>query len=327
MYSIVVDTNCLQQGVGRDFSCCWVKKALEECCELIEAMDAHEYFKFLIPEIVLQEVRQHQLEKHKACVDEVRRLVLPSWSFEYDRDAYDEFLDRSIAELRLGRMMGQVPLEIMPLPSEDCIGRLVQRVLGKHPPFSGRKSETDKGFKDALIWESILEHKRKNLEDGLILTTGDGLLGSGELQNEFSQEFDEELIVVKNVAALNDRVEELIQGMELGYATPRFVGEKKKVLDAVNGWLSRNVGWIMEKCEISYHEESRVRASIEALTPNAGGEYQAAVTLELEDDGEAASSIPPMELYIAKTNDRGWYLSEIRVNQVLWPCDELLEDW
>lgn len=327
MYSIVFDTNCLQQGVGRDFSQPWIIKSLGSCCEIIEAMDAHDHFKFLIPEVVLRELRKHQLEKHKSSVDETRRLSLPSWSFEYDWDGYECFLDRGLDKLRAEKMLGLVPLEILQLPEASCMEKLVQRALEKRPPFSGSKSESDKGFKDALIWESLLEYKRNNLTDDIMLATGDGLLGSEKLQEEFRKEFNEDIIVVKNLTDLSEQIKVLISGMDLGYAVPEFAAEDSEIVEAVKSWLFENAEWLMDRCEVDYCADGRLKSTVELIEPYGEGMFQVSVRLQFECSPDDEIIMATVKLGVERDENEEWWLRSAKINESDWTRNELLRDW
>ena len=326
MYSVVFDTNCLQQGVGKDFSRPWIIKSLESYCQIIEAMDAHEHFKFLIPEIVLQELRKHQLEQHKDSIEKAKRLKLPSWSFEYDGKGYKHLLDGELEKLRLKQMLGSTPLEVLPLPEANCLERLVCRVIDKKPPFCGGKSESDKGFKDALIWESLLEYKRINPKDIITLVTADKLLGSDELQEEYKKEFDEELIVIKSLTALSERIKTLISEMKLGFAAPDFVAENDEITSVVKSWLLENSEWFMEKCNASYHTNGRMRISVDSIESSDEGIFHVGAALRFECDTDEVA-VDTVELTIEKREDGEWWLCSIEINDVKWRCNEPLGGW
>lgn len=58
-------------------------------------------------------------------------------------------------------------------PKSDTLNILMDRVYKKTPPFSNNGKESDKGFKDTLIWLSILEHFYNNGEEKIIFVTDD----------------------------------------------------------------------------------------------------------------------------------------------------------
>lgn len=41
---------------------------------------------------------------------------------------------------------------------------IVNRAFSKLPPFEGKDKKSDKGFKDAFVWESVLEFALKHLQ-------------------------------------------------------------------------------------------------------------------------------------------------------------------
>lgn len=324
MYAIVLDTNCLQQGVSKDFSRLWATKSLESCCEIIEAMDAHEHFKFLIPEVVLRELRQHQLEAHKNSVNEIRKLKLPSWSFEYDWEGYIEFVDRSIERLRSEKRLGLVPLEIVPLPTTNCIEGLLGRAMDKKPPFCGGKLESDKGFKDALIWESLIEYKRNNLSVNMMLVTGDNLLGSEKLLEEFDAEFGEELVLVKNLTSLCEQVQAVISAMGLGYAIPEFAEEYREVVSVAKSWLFENAERLMKECDVEYCLEGRIKAEIETVEPDVDEKMRVVFSLQFEGRTESEIVFAKLELFVEKREGDEWWLSSFCINDKDIPYNEFL---
>lgn len=87
----------------------------------------------------------------------------------------------------------------------------------KSPHFEGIDKKSDKGFKDALIWESILEFKAKCSEYEVILYSRDGLFND-VLAEEYNYLFRDDLIL------LNKEVDVIKQIAEIQKtANPGFV--------------------------------------------------------------------------------------------------------
>ena len=62
---------------------------------------------------------------------------------------------------------------MLPIPSDDRFKGIVKRAFDKAPPFGGKEKNSDKGFKDALIWESILEFVLLHRQADIIFYTKD----------------------------------------------------------------------------------------------------------------------------------------------------------
>ena len=58
-------------------------------------------------------------------------------------------------------------------PDEDTFRIVLNRLYKKLPPFLSIDGASDKGFKDSLIWISLLKYFKKNGEDDIIFVTND----------------------------------------------------------------------------------------------------------------------------------------------------------
>lgn len=251
-YAIAFDTNILQEGAGKDFSQSWLRKSLERCGDVIESMDACEYFRILIPDLVLKEISQHQLENHKNQIDMMRGIKLPAWEFEYDASGYSKWLDGIHSDLRKSAKIGMVPLEFISVSSEDGLDRIIERVLRKDPPFSNSRGETDKGFKDAVIWESILEYKKSHISEQVILVSKDKLMTCDRVKDEYRERFNEDLVVVsEGLSTLCEVLSRLIGDMRLGYEAPCIVGEEAALIRSVKMWVFSHMPEIATRLGIS----------------------------------------------------------------------------
>ena len=75
-------------------------------------------------------------------------------------------------------------------PDEDALKIVMDRVYKKIAPFLNKERASDKGFKDTLMWMSILQYFKELEEDiGVVFVTNDnGFLNSAEaLQAEFAE--------------------------------------------------------------------------------------------------------------------------------------------
>ncbi|MGI6434975.1 MAG: PIN domain-containing protein [Syntrophomonadaceae bacterium] len=89
---------------------------------------------------------------------------------------------------------------IIPFSSNDAtFSKILDRVFKKVPPFLSFDGASDKGFKDSLIWLSLLEFFQSNGEDDIIFITNDNGFrkNTDALCKEFS-EFTGKSIVIKD---------------------------------------------------------------------------------------------------------------------------------
>ena len=108
----------------------------------------------------------------KKKVDEyksyITKWILPEFSIsEIKIDDYIEYITKEIDTYKSEIQSGINNIMVLPIPSDNRFKGIVQRAFDKAPPFGGKEKNSDKGFKDVLIWESILEltfsHKYANI--------------------------------------------------------------------------------------------------------------------------------------------------------------------
>ena len=56
----------------------------------------------------------------------------------------------------------------------EVLSTIIDRANKRIPPFSSAKDASDKGFKDCLLWISLLEYFKNNGEDEVVFVTDDG---------------------------------------------------------------------------------------------------------------------------------------------------------
>jgi hypothetical protein len=96
--------------------------------------------------------------------------------------AVKEGMQRNYGELVFGNI---IPF----LSRKEMLDVVLDRVYKKIPPFSIEEKASDKGFKDTLMWYSVLEYFRDNGEDEVIFVTNDG--GFTKNLNALQLEFNE----------------------------------------------------------------------------------------------------------------------------------------
>jgi len=186
-------------------------------------------------------------------------------------------------------------LPIMPICKSVWFESIVERALDKTPPFEGKEKESDKGFKDTVLWYSILEFAREKHGE-YIFITNDNIFHNHirAFKEEFTQAtgnnificrtFDEVLqYVVVNEAdkyidsvSINDETREIIlkhsntdYSAKLHYLQPKVFAEEdvltfinqdiKKIYDnALSYWDGIDLERLHEDAEYIGHMEYEV---------------------------------------------------------------------
>ena len=141
-YKVVFDTNILRNE--------------ESISEFFGSHNELEKFskisKILIPDIVVEEVRN---QKRRYLSDQRASLVLNDFGklMGVDAGQANSFdIDQHILELQKSESVSHL---IITLSGQDALEKIKKLSLGNHAPFD---KKTDKGFKDAYIYFTILEY-------------------------------------------------------------------------------------------------------------------------------------------------------------------------
>lgn len=210
--AVFIDSNQLYTNQTNDFSEVWSYKQIDRFVEKIESADLYEYIKLVIPSIVFAELHKQQIEQYKVKSAEVKKYVFPAWKIEHglNADEYKEWIEEEHeTHAKLGKR-GMVDFEIAEAPL-NCFESVIERAIDKKAPFEGKDKQSDKGFKDVLIWETILEYKRRNPQENIIWITQDKQCKSDSLKNEYRSLFDEEITVCTSRDDFEDHLNELIK--------------------------------------------------------------------------------------------------------------------
>lgn len=140
-----------------------------------------------IDERIAQECRKikekyDNLEKISKEYDGIVEIDIKQ-SFE-DRKAYYESGMQRHYEATFGS-------NIIGIPNyTDMLSKILKRANYKIPPFASAENASDKGFKDSLIWLSILEYFKESQKDVVVFVTDDkGFINQADLLcKEFTTE-------------------------------------------------------------------------------------------------------------------------------------------
>lgn len=163
--SLVVDTNFIIQ-----------KRNLQE---VIKALD--DSYKLYVTQVSIDERIGQQIRELKQKYDKI-----PKIKKEYKNIAkFDEIIkyEKSVADLkkRVQKAYEETTgINIIPFyNNEGTLSLILERANLKTPPFI-LESKSDKGFKDALIWLSLLDYFKSSGENEIVFITDD----NGFLKNE-----------------------------------------------------------------------------------------------------------------------------------------------
>lgn len=118
--------------------------------------------------------------KSKCSIDEAQ-----SKQSDYIQKEYDNLFGKNI-----------IPFDT----STEVFEIVLQRALYKKPPFRNKENASDKGFKDCLMWISIMQYFKSNGEKEIVfLTNDDGFIDQKDiLINEFQEFTGKKISIERN---------------------------------------------------------------------------------------------------------------------------------
>ncbi len=168
-----------------------------------------------IPAIVLEELKQQQNECFIRDFKKIHEVFSKFSKIGKFKLNFPEINYVSHLNTKSASYLGKYKITEIKLPSQETFSKIIQKVLKKEKPFYKKNKETDSGFKDALIWESILEFVRENKHDRYFFLTNDEDFMDNLLSQEFFQVAKKEIEIVKEIADLKGLLEEEIRGTRL----------------------------------------------------------------------------------------------------------------
>lgn len=104
-------------------------------------------------------------------------------------------------------------VKVLKLPEDklsDIFKGVMQRAIDKQPPFKKSNKTSDVGFKDVVIWESILNYPLLSSYEKLIFVSGDTAFGR-DCQIEFQRKINMEISIFISVQLLKAELEKVYE--------------------------------------------------------------------------------------------------------------------
>lgn len=137
------------------------------------------------------------------------------------------------------RQIKESGIEIIPTAKIDQ-EIIIKRALQKIAPFYGGQKKSDQGFKDTLIWLSLLKDADKNYDCNYILITDDKTgFDQERLEKEFKEHSLAKFWVVKN---LSDLQKFLDKELNLDLKLEKLFNDIKQEILSLQGTITAEVG-------------------------------------------------------------------------------------
>ncbi|NQS89888.1 DUF4935 domain-containing protein [Patescibacteria group bacterium] len=190
---IVFDTNFLmiQGGKGISYSSFEFSQDFDSIKEFIELHDLSEKIELATPKIVIEELKTARIyyyrEDSKSMENKFKSFSdLDSALLSIPRTNPDY---KALLERLIDAHLDKVKIRIIDHPPEKCFKSILNRAIDKQRPFIVTDNHSDYGFKDVVLWESILNHNGLGSYGKVILMTGDKKAFDDKCSYEFESKF------------------------------------------------------------------------------------------------------------------------------------------
>lgn len=174
---------------GADYTKFYMNKQFNKMIELTEEKSLRDEISVVVSEVVIKELVQQKLEAFVETCERIRELSDSIGEYGYSeimvsQEDYKEILCEQVNEY-----LEQCPVIFMPVCKNEHFSSIVDRAIQKKPPFEGADGKADKGFKDVLIWYSMLDFATKCTGEYFFITNDN--IFQGENKKELIKEFRE----------------------------------------------------------------------------------------------------------------------------------------
>lgn len=272
------DTNFLRKKNIDDFSKFNFGSQFEDFIDFLGTHDVIDYYKTNISEITIEELKKQIIDKHKEELLKLKQLY-NKFKNVYNIKFNEEY-DIKYEEILNGIMKDYIEFYNINIVETKNISlqNILKRAINKNKPFIGENGDSDKGFKDAVLWECIIEYAKKSKNEKFILFTKNIKDFPKELEEEFEDITNKKIEIVNEISVVQERI---------------LLEQSRNVKDILTlKWLNENVQILIDKIN-AYAEESKDSKGyqmedierIEDLV-NKGNNFYSFIIFSIEDGFE-----------------------------------------
>ena len=275
LIEVFFDTNFLRKKNIDDFSKFNFSTQFEDFIDFLGANDVVDYYKINISEITIEELKKQINDKYK---EELLKLKQSYNKFKnvhnikFNEDEvikYDEILKELIRKYIEFYNINMIETKNISLQ------KILNRAINKNKPFVGENGNSDKGFKDAVLWESIIEYAKISENKNFILFTKNIQDFPKELENEFEIATNKKIEIINEISIMQEKI---------------LLEQANIVKDILTlNWLNENIQILVDKINdyVAESEESNgyQMVGIEKIEDlvNKGNNFYSFMIFSIED--------------------------------------------
>ena len=187
MIYIILDSNMLHIDYKNNFimNKLFFSESVNDLIKRKKQGRFDEAVRILVPEVVLREIKRQRIEAYEKFVldvEKVQRSIAGYGKVEL-RTNKEEY--RRTIDLQFSNWLEVNEVQILPICEETYFYQIVNDAIEKLPPFEGKEKQSDKGFKDVLIFYSIISYAKVNAGN-YFFWTNDNMFTRNEARDNFT---------------------------------------------------------------------------------------------------------------------------------------------
>ena len=163
--------------------------------DFLGANDLIDKCKLNFCRIVLIELSKQIVESYQKDLNIIEKFKSITPEKIKSEEEYIDNIDERIEEFIKNENGNIIEIPV----SSTSYKKIIDRVINKRKPFCGDKGESDKGFKDAIQWESIIRYATKNQSKKYIFITENKNDFNEDLEKEFADVTKKSIKIFKNI--------------------------------------------------------------------------------------------------------------------------------
>lgn len=229
---IVFDTNKLRSVIkgGPSYGSFEFSKEFGQISDFIKEVKLADFVNIAIPRIVVEELLKQKIEQYKTDLEDFhsikeRLTMLPNTSFDGITLPGNDFNCSENLKQLLEKFILINNITIIDFSDDklsEIFKNIIKRAIDKNPPFKQKGNSSDSGFKDVLIWESILNYDAIDNYNKVILVSNDS--GFNECISEFESIVNKYLVLTPSADYVKEEINKDYDS----------IIQKNKFLDFVN---------------------------------------------------------------------------------------------
>lgn len=164
MIYIVPDSNFLHIPFGKSettsYSRFYLNQPFEELINIRDSDTCDDIVQILVPEMVLRELVEQKTAQYEKDIEAYNMLSLRMGKPKEEFETVSSYRNEALKQAK--EFLETKSVNLIPVCDAIYWNYIIDKAIRKEAPFEGTEGKADKGFKDTVIFFSMIEYAQKN---------------------------------------------------------------------------------------------------------------------------------------------------------------------